>query len=294
MEIRVLRYFLAVAQYRNITKAASELLISQPALSNQLSALESELGVTLFTRGHRQITLTPAGEYLRDRAQDIVTLAEQTANNLQADQLISGELSIGAGESLGMQRISQVISGLIQDYPNIKIHLISGNADEMENALQRGVIDFAVLMGTRSLADYDSLQMPEVDTWGVVMPEVAPLTQKTTVQPQDLIGLPLILSEQALQEHRFQDWWGNLGSQMQVVGTFTLVFNAELLVRNRAAYLLTFGNLLDNTAGNGLTFRPLEPTLTEPITVIWKKYNVQSKLANLFIQRLTATLEDAT
>lgn len=290
MELRVLRYFLAVAQTRNITHAARQLLISQPALSKQLADLEKELGTTLFIRGHRQLTLTSAGEYLQARAKELISLADKTMVNLRADQVISGELTIGAGESLGMQRIMRVLSQLTQDYPDVKIHLRSGNAEDTEAQLSKGVLDFAVIMGERPLEQYHYLQLPERDQWGVVMRRTDSLAQRAEIRPQDLCQHPLVLSEQAVNARRFQSWWGNLGPQMQILGTFTLVFNAQLLVRNSGAYLLTFDHLIDTSAHSELVFRPLTPVLTEPITVIWKKNTVQSKVAQLFVERLQATL----
>lgn len=187
MELRVLRYFLAVAQQRNITKAARELLVSQPTLSKQLADLESELGVKLFIRGHRQITLTDEGEYLQARAKEIIQLADQTATNIQKEQVVTGTLSIGAGESIGMQRIMEVLSGIIQDYPDVKIRLVSGNADEMETALKHGTIDFAVLMAHRSLDSYHHLQLPETDRWGLAMQKDDPLAQKMLLDPLILL-----------------------------------------------------------------------------------------------------------
>lgn len=290
MELRVLRYFLAVAQARNITHAAQQLLVSQPALSKQLADLEQELGTQLFIRGHRQITLTSAGEYLQARALEMVQLADKTAANIQADQVISGDLSIGAGESLGMQRIMAVMSDITQDYPDVKIHLSSGNAQATEAQLSAGVIDFAVIMGERPLTQYHHLQLPEHDQWGIVMKKDDALAQRLVIRPQDLVGRPLLLSEQALRAQRFQSWWGNLGDQMAILGTFTLVFNAQLLVKHSGAYLLTFDHLVDTSAQSELTFRPLTPSLTEPITVIWKRNTVQSKVAEVFIERLRATM----
>lgn len=290
MELRVLRYFLAVAQYQNMTKAAHELLVSQPTLSKQLADLETELGAQLFIRGHRQITLTEEGAYLQARAKEIVQLADQTAANIQADQIITGRLSIGAGESVGMKRIMKVVSEIIQDYPDVKIHLVSGNADEMETALKHGTIDFAVLMGKRDLNKYSYLSLPEVNTWGLVMKKGDPLALKETISPNDLIDLPLLMSEQAIEEHPFQDWWGNLDKKMNIIGTFTLVFNAQLMVSQGNAYMITFDHLINNSNSSNLTFRPLSPTLTEPTNIIWKKNIVQSKVAQLFIKRLTASL----
>lgn len=292
MELRVLRYFLAVAQEKNITHAAEKLLISQPTLSKQLSDLETELGTKLFIRGHKEITLTSEGDYLRSRAEEIIDLTDKTFANIQTDQVISGELTLGAGESIGMKRIINVISGITQDYPDVKIHLVSGNADEMESMLNRGTLDFAVLMGERPLENYHYLKIPEMDQWGVLMLKDNLLAQKETINPTDLIDKPLLLSAQALQNHRFQDWWGNLGPQMNIIGTFTLVYNAELLAEKNGSYMITFNHLINNSPTQNLIFRPLAPNLFEPITVIWKKNTVQSKVNQLFIQRLKASLDN--
>lgn len=292
MELRVLRYFLAVAQEKNITHAAEKLLISQPTLSKQLSDLEAELGTKLFIRGHKEITLTSEGDYLRSRAEEIIDLTDKTFTNIQTDQVISGELTLGAGESIGMKRIINVISGITQDYPDVKIHLVSGNADEMESMLNRGTLDFAVLMGERPLENYHYLKIPEMDQWGILMLKDNLLAQKETINPTDLIDKPLLLSAQALQNHCFQDWWGNLGPQMNIIGTFTLVYNAELLVEKNGSYMITFNHLINNSPTQNLIFRPLAPNLFEPITVIWKKNTVQSKVNQLFIQRLKASLDN--
>lgn len=291
MELRVLRYFLAVAQKRNITKAAQELLISQPTLSKQLADLEDELGVQLFIRGHRQITLTDEGEYLQTRAREITQLAEQTALNIKGQEVISGTISIGAGESIAMERIMRVLSEIIKDYSDVKVRLISGNADEMETALQHGSIDFAVLMANRSLDNYHHLQIPESDRWGLVMRKDDSLANKAEISPEDLADLPLLMSEQAIEEHRFQSWWGNLDRKMNIIGTYSLVFNAQLMVAQGSAYLVTFDHLINNANNSQLTFRPLAPALIETTNVIWKKNVTQSKAAQLFIKRLMASLD---
>lgn len=291
MELRVLRYFLTVTQERNITRAAQKLLISQPTLSKQLSDLEHELGTTLFIRGHKQITLTSEGEYLRSKAAEIITLADKTAINIQSDQIISGDLTIGAGESIGMSNIMKIVSDIMQDYQGVKIHLVSGNAEEMESMLNHGSIDFAVLMGKKNLDDYHYLQTNAINHWGIIMRRDDSMVKNKFITPNDLVNLPLLMSSQALKSNRFQEWWKNLGPKMNIVGTFSLVFNAQLLVKNSNIYMVSFDGLIDNSQNSDLAFRPLEPQLTESTTVIWKKNIVQSKVAQLFIKRLTASLE---
>lgn len=290
MELRVLRYFLAVVQEKNITKAADKLLISQPALSKQLSDLENELGAQLFIRGHRQITLTSEGEYLRSKASEIVDLADKTTANILTDQVIGGDLTIGAGESVGMKRIIDVMGNINQDYPDVKVHLISGDANEMESKLNSGTLDFAVFMGERDLSNFNYLQIPEIDQWGVIMRQDALLATKEFVTPKDLLGLPILISSQAKTNNRFDNWWGNLGPKMNIMGTFTLSFNAELLVESSHSYMLTFDHLLSDNDSKVLTFRPLKPKITEPITVVWKKNTVLSKVDQLFVKRLRASL----
>ncbi|MQS76795.1 LysR family transcriptional regulator [Companilactobacillus halodurans] len=292
MELRILRYFLAVSQEKNITKAAEKLLVSQPTLSKQLSDFEKELGTKLFVRGHRQITLTSQGAYLRSKAEEIVSLADKTALNIQTNQVISGDLTIGAGESIGMKRIIDLMGNINQDYPDVKIHLISGTADEMETMLNNGSTDFAVFMGERNLNDYNYLQLPETDRWGVIMRKDSSLADKTAISPTDLLEKPLLISSQEISRSRFKNWWGNLGSQMNIIGTFTLVFNAEFLVENGTAYMLSFDNLINRTNQTELTFRPLDPPMIEPITIVWKKNTVLSKVDQLFIKRLQASLHN--
>ncbi|AUI71194.1 LysR family transcriptional regulator [Companilactobacillus alimentarius] len=292
MELRILRYFLAVAQEKNITRAAEKLLVSQPTLSKQLSDFEKELGTKLFIRGHRQITLTSEGVYLKSKAEEIISLADKTSLNIKNDQIISGDLTIGAGESIGMKRIIDIMGNINQDYPDVKIHLISGMADEMETLLNQGNLDFAVFMGERDLNEYNYLQMPETDEWGLIMRKDSLLADNDFISPKDLLGKPLLISAQEISKSRFKNWWGNLGSKMNIMGTFTLVFNAELLVENGNAYMMSFNHLIDKTHQDKLTFRPLNPPMIEPITVVWKKNTVLSKVAQLFVKRLQASLHN--
>lgn len=291
MDIRVLRYFLAIVQEKNISKAAAYLHVSQPALSRQVNDLETELGVKLFNRGSREITLTTDGHYLHQRAREIVNLVDKTAYNLQSNiEVISGELDIGAGESIGMQRIMDIISSIIKDYPDVTIKLHSGDSTDVEAKLASELIDFGVIMGEKSLTQYETLKLPEMDHWGILMPADSALAQKSVISPEDLIGLPLLISDQATKRARFQDWWTNIEDQLNIVGSYNLIFNASLLVKTKSCYALTFDKLIDYS-NSELTFRRLEPDLSEPITLIWKKNQILSSVANLFIKRIKDSIK---
>ncbi|MCT7790780.1 MAG: LysR family transcriptional regulator, partial [Lactobacillus crispatus] len=219
MELRVLNYFVATAQELNMTRAAQKLLVSQPALSRQIADLEDELGVKLFNRQPRHLTLTPAGQYLYEQAKEILTLASKTKSNLQSSAVISGDLTIAAGESFAMQRLMNIVSNIIRDYPTVKIHILSGDYEFAERRLNTGAVDFAVIIGNLPLDNYASLQLPEKDTWGVLMTKDDPLAKKSAITAEDLVGRNVLNSQQAENRKYFDSWFGNYKEQINIIGT---------------------------------------------------------------------------
>ncbi|QHQ68605.1 LysR family transcriptional regulator [Lactobacillus crispatus] len=292
MELRVLNYFVATAQELNMTRAAQKLLVSQPALSRQIADLEGELGVKLFNRQPRHLTLTPAGQYLYEQAKEILTLASKTKSNLQSSAVISGDLTIAAGESFAMQRLMNIVSNIIRDYPTVKIHILSGDYEFAERRLNTGAVDFAVIIGNLPLDNYASLQLPEKDTWGVLMTKDDPLAKKSAITAEDLVGRNVLNSQQAENRKYFDSWFGNYKEQINIIGTVNLNFNGTLLVKNKAAIMLTLDKLANISDESNLTFRPITPMLKQPVTVIWKRETNLSPVADLFLNRLRASIDD--
>lgn len=292
MELRVLNYFVATAQELNMTRAAQKLLVSQPALSRQIADLEDELGVKLFNRQPRHLTLTPAGQYLYEQAKEILTLASKTKSNLQSSAVISGDLTIAAGESFAMQRLMNIVSNIIRDYPTVKIHILSGDYEFAERRLNTGAVDFAVIIGNLPLDNYASLQLPEKDTWGVLMTKDDPLAKKSAITAEDLVGRNVLNSQQAENRKYFDSWFGNYIEQINIIGTVNLNFNGTLLVKNKAAIMLTLDKLANISDESNLTFRPITPMLKQPVTVIWKRETNLSPVADLFLNRLRASIDD--
>lgn len=292
MELRVLNYFVATAQELNMTRAAQKLLVSQPALSRQIADLEDELGVKLFNRQPRHLTLTPAGQYLYEQAKEILTLASKTKSNLQSSAVISGDLTIAAGESFAMQRLMNIVSNIIRDYPTVKIHILSGDYEFAERRLDTGAVDFAVIIGNLPLDNYASLQLPEKDTWGVLMTKDYPLAKKSAITAEDLVGRNVLNSQQAENRKYFDSWFGNYKEQINIIGTVNLNFNGTLLVKNKAAIMLTLDKLANISDESNLTFRPITPMLKQPVTVIWKRETNKSPVADLFLNRLRASIDD--
>lgn len=289
MELRILRYYLEICEKKNITKAAEALHIAQPSLSTQIKGLEKELGVTLFERGRRQIKLTENGYFLRDKAKEMVAIADQTEKTIQNTNLVAGTLKLGAGQSVAMKRIMKVVNKIAKEQTNVTFQFIDGNADDIEARVNAGSLDFGVIMGNRPLDDFNSLILPERNQFIANFRTDHPLAAKQKVTPDDLISYPIILSNQTLVADKFHNWWGNLYDQLNVLAKSNLAFNAALLTAESNAVQITYADLVNNHDLH-LTARPLSPKVTDPNVLIWKKNAHQSNLADLFLQELRNSL----
>ena len=289
MELRVLEYFLTVAREQSITAAAEALHISQPALSTQLKAMETELGKQLLIRGvkgSRKIVLTEEGMILRKRAEEILSLVRRTENEItQSDQTIAGDVFIGTGETEIVRLFAMVAKKLQKKYPDIQYHISSGNAEHVLEYLDKGLIDFGLLFTEIDSQKYETIPVPGKDTWGVLMRRDSSLAQKETISPEDLWDKPLIISQQKGDHRYLERWLHREESELHIVATYNLLFNASLLVDKGLGYALCYDKLI-NTQGSNLCFRPFSPRLEAPGFIVWKKYQMFSKAANAFLQSL--------
>ncbi len=293
MELRVLRYFLAVAQEESISGAAEYLHLTQPTLSRQLMDLEEELGKKLFIRGNRRVTLTEDGLLLRRRAGEIVDLVDKTESEIrETEDAVSGDIYIGGGETEAMRLIAKTAKDLQTDYPNLRCHLFSGNADDVTERLDKGLLDFGILIGPFDIKKYEYIQLPAIDTWGVLMRKDSPLAVQDMVKPQDLWDLPLLTSRQTLVKNGLSAWIGRDYETLNIVSTYNLVFNATLMVEEGLGYALTLDKLVNTSGDSKLCFRPLEPKLEVGLVLVWKKYQVFSKATEKFLECLQARLNE--
>lgn len=291
MELRVLHYFLAVAREQNISAAAQSLHLSQPALSTQLKALEEELGKQLLIRGSkgsRKVTLTEEGMILRKRAEEILSLVERTQEEIaSSDETIVGDVCIGAGETDIVRLFARAAQSVQRQHPDIHYHISSGNAEYVLEYLDKGLIDFGLLFGEVDPQKYESIPIPVRDSWGVLMRRDSPLAQKEAISPADLWDQPLIISHQRSEDHHLSQWMQRDLSQLHIVATYNLVFNASLLVDEGLGYALCFDKLI-NTQGSSLCFRPFTPSLQSTAYIVWKRYQLFSKAAAAFLSCLKA------
>ena len=286
-----MKYFLAVAREGSITGAANSLHLTQPTLTRQLQDLEKELKQKLLIRGKYKVTLTPEGMMLRKRAEEIVDMVEKTEAEFQSiSDTVSGDIYIGGGESDCMKYIAEVIKDIQADYPEIKFHLHSGNAEDVTEKLDRGLLDFGVLIQPVDLAKYDNITLPGKDVWGVVMRKDSPLATKDFVELDDLYGLPLINSRQAMRKtaskNEFIEWFQGEFESLNTVATINLVYNAAIMVKAGIGYAITLDKLVDVSEKSELCFRPLKPKLESSLDIVWKKYQVFSPAAALFLNNL--------
>lgn len=284
METRVLRYFLAVAQEGSVTRAARALHLTQPTLSRQIRELEEELGQTLFSRGGRELSLTREGLLLRQRAEEIVGLAEITEKGFRSlgEKTVSGDLSLGCGESKALSFVTDALKVLQDEHPLIIPHFFSGNGEIVMDRLDKGLLDLAVLMGAENTERYYSLPLPNHDTWGLLMDKDDPMAQKKAITAEDLLDIPLILSSQSLSRDELSGWLGFPMSRLHIAATYTLLFNGSLMVRSGLGYALCFDHIAPSGKDSPFAFRPL----TSPLSLVWKKHQILSAPAEAFLAKI--------
>lgn len=286
MEIRVLRYFLEVAREGSITHAAQRLHISQPTLSKQLKDLEGELGKKLFTRSSFSVRLTEEGMLLRKRAEDILDMVDKTEEEFKAlGAVAGGDIYIGCAESEGIKHLARCIKAVKEQNPGIRVHLYSGDTNDLAGRLEQGLLDFAVIAQAVDLSKYNYLELPWADTWGVVLRRDDPLSARESLRVEDLLDKPLIVSRQGLRED-LPRLFGEKVDRLNVTATINLAYNGAVLVREGIGYVLTFDKLVNTSDESDLCFRPLAPRLSAQLYVIWKKYQVFSPAAELLLQEM--------
>ncbi len=291
IETRLLQYFLAVAEEQSITKAAEYLHISQPTLSKQMMDLEESLGKQLLIRGRKKVTLTEEGTFLRGRAQEIISLMDKTESAFREnEQSISGDVYIGCGEYRSTFSIMQIIRSIQEEYPDIRFHFFSSNADAIIERLDKGLLDMGFLLEPEITPRYDYRKLPLREAWGILMRKDSPLAGKEKISFADLAHLPLIMPSQTSNNHRMTTFFTEAMVKPNIVSTYNLIYNAGLMVEAGIGYALCIDELINTAGSHPLTFRPLSPQLYSSVYLFTKKYQVFSKAAKLFLNRLETNI----
>ncbi|WP_461215951.1 LysR family transcriptional regulator [Lacticaseibacillus sp. GG6-2] len=287
MELRVLRYFLTVVAEHNISRAATQLHVSQPTISRQISELEDELGVSLFDRGSREIALTTAGAYFANQARQIIALADKTVANVQRTHDVSGSVMIGCAEAPMMACVSAAIKQLQATAPKVVVNLYSTDASDVHTRMHAGFFDFGVVMEPTDKADYHFVNLPGTTNWGLLVRKDSPLAQLKAATVSDLQNQRVIMTQQRGSVDLLNDWLGASDNQLQVVATYNLLYNAALMVSAGVGIALCLDGII-NTAQTDLRFVQLTPQLVGHASLIWPNNAQLSPAAYAFLDAMMA------
>ena len=296
MELRVLNYFLTVAREGGLTGASEVLHVTQPTMSRQIQELEEELGQKLFIRTTRSMVLTPEGMLLRKRAEEILEMAERTKAEFSSmGSAVTGDVFIGSGETFALKQITDLMAQIREEYPGIHFQIYSGNAEEVAERLEKGLLDFGVFVEPADISRYNSIRLPVLDTWGLILRKDHPLAQKEHITREDLGDVPLIMSRQEMAAQKagnnYLDWFGGSYELLNVVAGYNLMYNGALMVRSGLGCAVGLDRIVNTTETSDLCFRPFDPPLEAGIVVVWKKYQVFSKAAEMLLEKMKKVFE---
>lgn len=287
MKLHVLRYFLAVCNEGSMLKAAKALHLTQPTLSRQIAALENELGCTLMERGGRRVELTEQGIYLKRKASEILELVEQTESDLRSQSgPLEGQLRIAAGESWAIGSLARVMREFREKNPLVTISIHSGNNEDIALRLEHGLADFAVFFSHGGIDEYSHVQFSLTDAFGILMPKDHLLSRKKAIRPSDLAGTPLLVPEEELVSRSFAKWLKDTSKKPEIIGTYSLAYNASMLVKEGLGCAVVFSKLVPSEANSEFDFRPLDPPLTNKIDLAWKKDQPLAPVSRAFLALL--------
>ena len=297
MELRVLNYFLAVAREGGLTGASEVLHVTQPTMSRQLRDLEEELGQKLFIRTARSMVLTQEGMLLRKRAEEILEMAERTKSEFSSmGDTVAGDVFIGSAETCALKLVTDIMARIRDEHPGVRFQVYSGNAEDVTDRLEKGLLDIGVLVEPADVSRYNSLRLPAKDTWGLILRRDHPLSRRERIRRKDLIGVPLIVSRQEMggrnAENEYLKWFGPSYGSLDIAAGYSLMYNGAMMVRSGIGCAVGLDRIIDTSRSSGLCFRPFDPPLETGIVAVWKKQPVFSKPAAMLLERMAAAFGD--
>lgn len=285
MELRVLRYFIEVAREKNITRAAELLHVTQPTLSRQLMELEQELGATLFIRGSREITLTEDGIFFRQRAEEIVELANRTEREFtQRGERVTGVVSLGCTETMGMRKLADLIEQFGASYPDVQFDIYNGFTDDIKERIDKGVIDIGLLTMPVDISKYEFVRLHQKEAWGAFIPNSYPESKLDKITYKQLSSLPLLIPKRAAVQNEILNLFGDDAKKLKIIATFSLLSNAVLLVERGMGCAVCMDGALAIRGSTQATFVPFSPEHITESVLVWKKEHLFNTASSIFIQ----------
>lgn len=289
MDFRILRYFLTVAKEQSFTKAAELLHITQPTLSRQLATLEEELGVTLFVRSGRKITLTEEGILLKRRALEILDLEERTLEELRVgDSFIEGTVTVGCGEFAVVETLAKICKNYREKYPLVQIAIHTATADTIQEMMNKGLVDIGLFMEPVNTEGLEYIRITGSDHWVVGMKPDDPLARKEYIQKEDLLGKPLILPERTGVQSELANWFGKDFNKIRIAFTSNLGTNAGVMAVAGLGYPVSIEGASKYWREDLLVQRRLYPPITSNTVIAWRQNIPNSQAVRRFIEEINA------
>lgn len=294
MEIRVLKYFLIIADEQNISKAADVIHITQPTLSRQIKELENELGVELFERNkqNRKFLLTDEGVRFYNYAREIVELSKKTVEEFKTNNSeIFGKIYIGAGETNAIYTVAQAFSEIKKRHPKLQISLFSADAFSISERVDKGLCDFGVFIGYNNIEKYNHIVLPQKNIWGLLTHKDNPFAKLEGIKKENLLEHyePIMISQQAQSKKELLKWFGGSTESINLIGTYNLLYNASIFVKKNICSALTLNEIIDTSSESDLRFIPLKPQIDSEVVLVWKKGVKLSKQAQLLLDEILKT-----
>jgi len=287
IETRLLCYFLAIAREQSITRAAETLHVTQPTLSRQVMELENQLGKPLLIRGKKKILLTEEGVFLQNRAQEMMELMDKMEAAFREEpELVNGDVYLGSGETPFMKFVADIFKVMQMEYPNVHLHIHSGDVNTLLERLDKGLLDVCILFAPPRQEKYEYRKLDHKDRFGLLMPKDCHLAKKESVSFKEMKRLPIIFPDQAYDGKERLEWFGEGYDSLNIIATYNLLYNATFLVEQGIGYAFCLEGLADISGNRNLTFRPFEPEIHGELYVITKKYQTFSSAVKVFLNRL--------
>lgn len=287
MELRVLKYFLTVADEGNITRAADILHVTQPTLSRQLMELEDELGTALLIRGKRSVTLTDEGFLFKQQAEMIVELSDKLEHTFKDQKdVVCGTIRIGASEAVGCRALAAYMKEFREKYPDVQFDLYNGMADNIKEMLERGLLDLGLVLEPVDTAKFEYVRLPQKETWGLLLRKDHELAEKETINVEEIRPYPLIMPGREKAKNEVLHWMHCEERHLDIPAYYNLLSNAALLVEAGMGCAVCLDGALSIHADPDLCFRQLLPEHTTRSVILWKKNHLFSRAASLFVQTI--------
>lgn len=287
MELRHIRYFMAVAEELNFTKAAEKLHMAQPPLSRQIQDLEKELGARLFHRTPHMLKLTEEGVLFSQYAVQILELARRSEEGIRELHTgLTGTLYLASVEGHAPRLISEWIAGFHKLHPHVQYDLWNGSSDEVTDRVTKGLCDLGIITSPYSTEGLSVLPVYD-EPWVAILPKDHPLALEDsgTIRLEKLSPFELIIPSRRSRLQEITGWFELSGNRPHILCRISNTLNAYMLVEQGVGIAIYPASANDIRTPDSICIRRItDPSVTVSYALIWKKDQNLSHAAEALIR----------